>query len=113
MYRLLFRSRALGSQVLLGLGFATLVAPESDAACVQVSAVGVRISGLMFEAFYRPLPATGPGPGALLRMGCEAPAGASSPSAWSFVHDCFARVGGQEAMKPRKTWGKQQTAGKK
>ena len=84
----------------MGLGFATLVAPECDSACVQVAdeAQGVRISGLMFEAFYRPLPRSGAGPPALLRMGHGgARRDASKATSWNFIHDCFARVGGQEA----------------
>lgn len=92
-------------QVLLGLGFATLVAPETDMPCVQVAdeATGIRISGLMFEAFYRPLGSKSlgdlsPGPEALLRMGTgEITRDASVASSWNFIHDCFARVGGQEA----------------
>ena len=95
----------LCGQVLLGLGFATLVAPENDMPCVRVSdeATGIRISGLMFEAFYRPvgdktLGDLSPGPEALLRMGNgQISRDASSPFSWNFLHDCFGRVGGQEA----------------
>lgn len=92
-------------QVLLGLGFATLVAPETDMPCVQVAdeAAGIRISGLMFEAFYRPLGNKtlgdfSPGPEALLRMGTgQITRDASVASSWNCIHDCFGRVGGQEA----------------
>lgn len=63
-------------QVLLALGFATLVAP-TDSPCIVVKddAVGVRISGMMLEAPYRPLEATSTesistGPKALLQWGC-------------------------------------------
>eukprot|EP00435_Cladocopium_sp_Y103_P058949 s187_g20.t3 len=92
-------------QVLLGLGFATLVAPETDMPCVQVAdeAAGIRISGLMFEAFYRPLGNKtlgdlSPGPEALLHMGSgQITRDASVASSWNFIHDCFSRVGGQEA----------------
>ncbi|CAJ1425277.1 unnamed protein product [Effrenium voratum] len=92
-------------QVLLGLGFATLVSPPSDTPCVQVgdTAAAARISGLMFEAFYRPLGGKNPqslgaGPEALLRLGNGAASrDATRANCWTFIHDCFARVGGQEA----------------
>eukprot|EP00913_Durusdinium_trenchii_P004726 g4389.t1 len=92
----------ISGQVLLGLGFATLVAPQNDMPCIQVfdEAAGVRISGLMLEAFYRPVEGASlsdlpVGPEALLRIGTGA--ASSSAMAFSFIHDCFARVGGQEA----------------
>ncbi|CAE7230043.1 unnamed protein product [Symbiodinium natans] len=93
-------------QVLLALGFATLVAP-TDSPCILVDdeAVGVRISGMMMEAAYRPLKGasptelTSPGPKALLQWGCgkAARSDPAVPGTWGFLHDCFARVGGQEA----------------
>eukprot|EP00439_Symbiodinium_sp_Y106_P013736 s5176_g1.t5 len=92
-------------QVLLALGFATLVAP-TDSPCIVVKddAVGVRISGIMLEAAYRPLEAssaesTSTGPKALLQWGCgkDARSDPTVPASWGFLHDCFARVGGQEA----------------
>ncbi|CAK9043376.1 unnamed protein product [Durusdinium trenchii] len=95
----------ISGQVLLGLGFATLVAPQNDMPCIQVfdEAAGVRISGLMLEAFYRPVEGASlsdlpVGPEALLRIGTGAASHfGSSAMAFSFIHDCFARVGGQEA----------------
>mmetsp|Transcript_21908 Transcript_21908/g.49436 ORF Transcript_21908/g.49436 Transcript_21908/m.49436 type:complete len:549 (+) Transcript_21908:1-1647(+) len=95
-------------QVLLGLGFATLVSPTSSP-CVMVDskATGVRISGIMLEAAYQPLNGKSPsdlpslGPKALLQWGGAEtrghPAPAAPPDSWGFLHDCFARVGGQEA----------------
>ncbi|CAE7742793.1 unnamed protein product [Symbiodinium necroappetens] len=92
-------------QVLLALGFATLVAP-TDSPCIVVKddAVGVRISGMMLEAPYRPLEATSTEsistvPKALLQWGCgrDVRSDPMVPASWGFLHDCFARVGGQEA----------------
>lgn len=95
-------------QVLLGLGLATLVSPDSDEPCIQVrdSALGVRISGFMLEAAYKPLGHKTPrelqslGPDALLQWGSVASQSELDPTSlksWGFIHDCFARVGGQEA----------------
>eukprot|EP00930_Biecheleria_cincta_P039993 TRINITY_DN2743_c0_g1_i4.p1 TRINITY_DN2743_c0_g1~~TRINITY_DN2743_c0_g1_i4.p1 ORF type:complete len:774 (-),score=118.57 TRINITY_DN2743_c0_g1_i4:52-2373(-) len=95
-------------QVLLGLGLATLVSPESDEPCILVrdGALGVRISGFMLEAFYKKLGSKAPrdlpslGPDALLQWGsadCRTQRDPASLESWGFIHDCFARVGGQEA----------------
>jgi hypothetical protein len=92
-------------QVLLGLGFATLVSPTNNPSspCIVVdgNAVGVRISGFMLEAGYQHLNGRVPqaiqGPPALLQWGQEpVTRDPTDVNQYCFIHDCFGRVGGQE-----------------
>uniref|UniRef100_A0A7S4SCA5 Pectate lyase superfamily protein domain-containing protein n=1 Tax=Alexandrium monilatum TaxID=311494 RepID=A0A7S4SCA5_9DINO len=75
------------NQVLLGIGFATLIAPEGLPAVRVGNVDGVRVSGVLLEAGVGSTSAE-----ALLEFGDGKHRGeAFNPS---FIHDVFARVGG-------------------
>jgi len=74
------------NQVLLGLGLATLVAENDEAAVIVGDVDGARVAGVILEA--------GPKSKNLLRWGTAGkkhPGSAANPG---FLHDVFARVGG-------------------
>merc|ERR1719223_1454112 len=73
------------NQVVLGLGFATLVAPEGQPAVRVGNVNGVRISGLLLQAGLL-------GTHTLLEWGNGSHQGNEMNP--SFLHDIFARVGG-------------------
>ncbi len=83
------------NQVILGLGFATLIAPEDGTPCISVSSgvPGVRIAGIMLEASVLKKERNGQ-TSSLLEWGAPAsndPGDLGNPGVLS---DVFARVGG-------------------
>ena len=81
------------NQVILGLGYATLVAPVAGAPCITILSrvPGVRIAGIMLEAAALNREST-----SLLQWGApesDDPGNVNNPGA---LTDVFARVGGVE-----------------
>jgi len=78
-------------QVLLGLGYATLIPPANGEPCVRVlpQLEGVRIAGLLLQAGTA-LTKT------LLEWGDTGTKDAGNPSNPGFLHDIFARIGGPD-----------------
>ena len=85
-------------QVLLGLGYATLLAPREDGPCVVVppGLPGVRLAGLMLEASSPLPPGGGPKGSPLLRWGSPAADDPGDPARPGVLSDVFVRVGAME-----------------
>lgn len=84
------------NQVILGLGYATLVAPENGSPCIRIQSgvAGVRIAGVMLEASTLHKDESTSETRSLLEWGSpttDDPGDASNPGVLS---DVFARVGG-------------------
>jgi hypothetical protein len=83
-------------QVLLGLGYATLIPPSNGEPCIRVlpRLEGVRIAGILLQA--------GPAPtGALLEWGDSGTSDPGNPTNPGFLHDIFARIGGPDRVPVR------------
>lgn len=83
------------NQVILGLGYATLVAPENGLPCISIhpGVPGVRIAGLMLEASAQMVAKHGK-PKSLLEWGALRAHDPGDPSNPGVLTDIYARVGG-------------------
>lgn len=79
------------NQVLLGLGYATLIPPASGEPCVRVmpGLEGVRVAGILLQAGAAPT-------GTLLEWGSAGASDPGNPKNPGFLHDIFARIGGPD-----------------
>jgi len=78
-------------QVLLGLGYATLIPPSNGEPCIRVLPFleGVRIAGILLQAGAAPTKI-------LLQWGDSGSSDPGSPSNPGFLYDIFARIGGPD-----------------
>ncbi len=93
------------NQVILGLGLATLVAPEDGSPCIQVEPFvpGVRIAGLMLEASERSVSKLNNTESSLLEWGHADQKDPGEPGNFGGLFDIFCRVGGGRAGDRRET----------
>lgn len=79
------------NQVLLGLGYATLIPPSNGEPCVRVlpNLEGVRIAGILLQAGSAATKT-------LLQWGDSGAQDSGNPSNPGFLHDIFARIGGPD-----------------
>lgn len=84
------------NQVLLGLGFATLIAPSTSIPCIHVrtGVPGVRIAGVMLEASDQSQVSTSQNAGSLLEWGNEGQSDPGEKMNPGALVDIFCRVGG-------------------
>lgn len=83
-------------QVLLGLGYATLIPPPNGDPCIRVlpRLEGVRIAGILLQAGSAPT-------GALLQWGTSGVSDPGNRANPGFLHDIFARIGGPDRTEVR------------